>query len=241
VHTAGNQTCTACPANSTTTGSTAITGVNGCVCDAGYMDSSALGYTLCSSAKPCPSGGFCTFEYGGGEGLCLSCENSDVVPRSGTNSTAPCCSAASSYFSPNGFLSGDGVKACYAACRGTEPGPRGSSCKATTSVTRRSGGDNSSGSGSSYNAYYRQDSQILHLAVILLYMCPHTIMCPHTAVCVSSNYYMCAHTTHTKARLTDPTHCCPHTTIYVSSHHYIGVLNTKYLCGYFGFSYTTNM
>jgi len=150
------------------------------LCDAGYMDSSALGYTLCSSAKPCPTG-FCTFEYGGGEGLCLlSC---DVVPRGVTNSTAPCCSAASSYFSPNGFLSGDGVKACYAACRGTEPGPRGSSCKATTSVTRRSGGDSSSGSGSSYNAYYRQDSQILHLAVILLYLFPHTIICVVSSYC----------------------------------------------------------
>jgi hypothetical protein len=180
VQTAGNQTCTACPANSTTV-STGITGVNGCVCDAGYMDLSALGYTLCSSTKPCPSGGFCTFEYGGGEGLCLlSC---DVVPRSGTNSTAPCCSAASSYFSPGGFLSGDGVKACYAACSGTEPGPRGSSCKATTSVTRRLGGDSSSGSGSSYNAYYRQDSQIVHLAVITtMYVSPYYY--------VSSNCYM---------------------------------------------------
>jgi hypothetical protein len=188
------------------------------------MDSSALGYTLCSSAKPCPTG-FCTFEYGGGEGVCVSC---DYVPRLGTNSTAPCCSV----LGYNGFLSGDGVKACYAACGGTEPGPRGtwepgpreSSCKATTSVTRRSDGDSSAGSGSSYNAYYRQDSQILHLAVrgSYYYICVPIlsyVSCPHTAVCVSSNYYMCPHTTHTKARL----------------------LNTEYLGGDFDFSYTNNM
>ena len=186
MHTAGNQTCTACPANSTTT-STAMTGVNQCVCDAGYMDSSS--YAICSSAKPCQSGGFCTYEYGGGEGLCLLCKD---VPLGGANFTVPCCSAASSYYSPAGFLSGDGVKACYAVCGGTDPGPRGSSCTAKTSVTRRSGGYNSSGSESSYYSYYRQGSQISRLAVILLHMRPHTIICvpillyvcPQTIICL---------------------------------------------------------
>ncbi len=170
MHTAGNQTCTACPANSTTT-TTANTRVNGCLCTAGYMDSSAN--AICSSAKPCQSGFFCTSEYGGGEGLCLSC---GVVP---TVAGARCCSAASSVFDWGTgepwvkfwFLSKENVQKCYAACSGTEPGLPGSSCDAAMY-----GGGSGSGSGSGYYSapsYYstpfpssspsRQGSQIVHL------------------------------------------------------------------------------
>ncbi len=165
MHTAGDHTRTACPENSTTT-STAITGVYECMCNAGYMDSSA--HTICSSAKPCSKSGFCTFEYGGGEGLCLSCED---VPKNNMFG-ARCCSDSF----PQGkigpgivgklsFLSEEIVLACYAACGGTEPGPAGSSCSA---ATYGSGGGSGSGSGSSY--YYpvwsptRQGSPIVHLA-----------------------------------------------------------------------------
>ena len=138
MHTAGNQTCTTCPANSTTT-STAITEVNECVCTAGYMDSSA--YAICSSAKPCQSG-FCTSEYGGGEGVCFSCED-----------VGGCCSASNPRFgdslAQNGFLSKENVQKCYAACSGTvEPGLPGSSCAAASGAG--SGGGSGSGSGSSY-------------------------------------------------------------------------------------------
>ena len=111
-----------------------MTGVNQCVCDAGYMDSSS--YAICSSAKPCQSGFFCTSEYGGGEGLCLSC---GVVP---TVAGARCCSAVSSFFNwftgepwaKAGFLSKENVQKCYASCGGTVPGLPGSSCTAASNV-----------------------------------------------------------------------------------------------------------
>ncbi len=176
MHTAGSQTCTACPENSTTT-STAITEIYECMCNAGYMDSSA--YTICSSAKPCQSGFFCTSEYGGGEGLCLSC---GVVP---TVAGARCCSAVSPFFNwgngepwaKDGFLSKDNVQKCYAACGGTEPGMPGSNC---TAATYDSGSGSGSGSGSTYystpspslSSPSRQGS--VACVLILLNMCRHT-------------------------------------------------------------------
>jgi hypothetical protein len=147
------------------------------MCTAGYMNSSA--YAICSSAKPCQSGFFCTFEYGGGEGLCLSC---GIVPTTYPTG-ARCCSAASSFFNwgtvepwvKDGFLSKENLQKCYAACSGTEPGLPGSSCG--------SGGGSGSGSGYySSPSYYstpspssspsRQGSQIVHLASS--YYNPHT-------------------------------------------------------------------
>jgi hypothetical protein len=77
-----------------------------------------------------------------------------------------------------------------------------------------------------------------HRCHTTIYVSPY-YYCVLILLCVSSNYYMCAHTTHTKASLTDPTACCPHTTVYVSSYHYICVLNAESLCGYFGFSGAT--
>ena len=160
MHTAGNQTCTACPANSTTT-STAATGVNECMCTAGYMDSSA--YPICSSAKPCQTGFFCTSEYGGGEGVCFPC---DYV--------GGCCSrfdpgfnwGTGEPFVKNGFLSKENVQKCHAACSGfgvVEPGLPGSSCAAVNWAG--SGGGSGSGSGYSYSySPSRQGSQIVHLA-----------------------------------------------------------------------------
>jgi hypothetical protein len=98
----------------------------------------------------------------------------------------------------------------------------------------RSRGESGSAPASSYYSYNRHGKQIVHLASSCYYT--HTthatgkthrsytslssyyyLMCPHTKnyvlilLCVFSYYYMCAHTTHTKARLTDTTPHCPHT------------------------------
>ena len=190
MHTAGNETCTACPANSTTT-SKAATRVDACMCTAGYMDSSA--YPICSSAKPCRSGFFCTSEYGGGEGVCFSCVD-----------VGGCCSARNPLFNwgtgdlwvQNALLSKENVQKCHAACSGfgvVEPGLPGSSCAAVNWAG--SGGGSGSGSGSSYNYYdpsygsgggsgsgsayssysyspSRQGSQIVHL--VSSHYNPHT-------------------------------------------------------------------
>jgi hypothetical protein len=144
------------------------------MCTAGYMDSSK--YAICSSQKPCQTGFFCTLEYGGGEGLCLSC---GVVP---TVAGARCCSAVSSLFNwgtgepwaKDGFLSKENLQKCYAACSGTDPGLPGSSCAAATY-----GSGSGSGSESGYystpspsSSPSRQGSQIVHLASS--YHNPHT-------------------------------------------------------------------
>jgi hypothetical protein len=92
--------------------------------------------TICSLANPCPSGFFCNFMYGGGEGLCFPCGAVPYDDMSG----AQCCSAMSSNFNwgndepwaIDGFLSKENVQRCYAACSGIEPGLPGSSCAAAT-------------------------------------------------------------------------------------------------------------
>ena len=174
---AGNQTCTSCPGNSTTT-STARTMVVECECDAGYMDSST--YTICSSANPCQKSGFCTLEYGGGEGVCFLCEDVSKDGMSG----ARCCAAFT--------REQDIVQACFAACGGTEPGSSCSSCEPGKTGAYRPycvecpvGKYNSvygsssclncpanTYTGMSYCSANRQGSQIVHL--VSSYYNPHT-------------------------------------------------------------------